>query len=41
MCATAELRALRLVLEKEEKLWQFSFSRDIVNKPSGFTWSYH
>ena len=41
MSITAELRALRLFLEKEEKLWGFSFSQDIVNKPTGFTWNYH
>src|SRR4051812_44639494 len=37
---TTELRALRLFLEKEEKLWEFSYSQDIVNKPSGFTLNY-
>ena len=39
--ATTELRALRLFLEKEEKLWGFTFTQDIVNKPSGFTLNYH
>jgi hypothetical protein len=40
MSATAELRALRLFLEKAEKLWGFSYSQDIVNEPSGFTLNY-
>jgi hypothetical protein len=38
--AMTELRALRLFLEKEEKLWGFSYSQDIVNEPSGFTLNY-
>ena len=41
MSAPTELRALRLFLEKEERLWGYSYSQDIVNKPTGFTWNFH
>ncbi|MGH8008834.1 MAG: hypothetical protein ACREQ3_17740 [Candidatus Binatia bacterium] len=35
-----ELRALRLFLEAEARLWEYSYAQKIVNEPSGFNLSW-
>jgi hypothetical protein len=40
MDVTTEIKALRLFLEKEDRLWEYSYAQTVVNEPSGLTISF-